>query len=73
MDYKYKRIVYWSKIDNCWLVEIPELPGCMSDGETAVEALSNVEGIIEEWIKAAKDMGRSIPIPGDQEIISMVS
>ncbi|WOJ90459.1 type II toxin-antitoxin system HicB family antitoxin [Methylocapsa polymorpha] len=32
---------------------VPDLPGCMSDGETPEEALANVKGAIETWIDAA--------------------
>ena len=45
------------------MVEVPELPGCMADGKTYQEAVSNVEVIIQEWIDTAKDVGRPIPEP----------
>ncbi len=35
----------------------------MADGDTAVEALENVELIISEWLDTAKEIGRSIPEP----------
>ena len=47
--------------DEKWIVEVPELPGCMADGETPQEALSNVEVIINEWIETAREIGRDIP------------
>ncbi|MBX9875868.1 MAG: type II toxin-antitoxin system HicB family antitoxin [Beijerinckiaceae bacterium] len=40
---------------------VPDLPGCMSDGETAEEALLNVQDAIVCWIEAANEMGRSVP------------
>ena len=46
-----------------FIAEVPELPGCMADGETRMEALSNAEQIISEWIETAKEMGRPIPTP----------
>lgn len=61
--HKYERIVYWSQDDQKWLVDVPELPGCMADGETAEEALQNAEVIIDEWIDTAKALGRAIPEP----------
>lgn len=42
---------------------VPDLPGCMSDGETPEEALANVRDAIEEWIAAARDLGHEIPAP----------
>mgnify|MGYP000170870080 CR=1 FL=1 len=46
-----------------FLATVPELPGCMSDGETRQEALANVEDAIDTWIACAQQMGRSIPKP----------
>ncbi|MGN6849475.1 MAG: type II toxin-antitoxin system HicB family antitoxin [Sphingomicrobium sp.] len=46
-----------------FLATVPELPGCMSDGETRAEALTNVEDAIATWIHAAREMGRPIPEP----------
>lgn len=63
MDSKYEVIIYWSKDDNAFLAEVPELPGCMADGQTYHEALTNAEQIIEEWIQTAKEEGRAIPQP----------
>ena len=61
--YKYERIIYWSADDNLFIVEVPELAGCMSDGETVEKALANSEKIIEEWIETAKERGQNIPDP----------
>lgn len=59
----YEMILYWSKEDDCYLVEVPELPGCMADGKTRAEAVANAEIIISEWIEVAKEDGRPIPVP----------
>ena len=60
---KYEVIIYWSDEDESYIAEVPELPGCTSDGSTYKEALSNVEVIIQEWIETAKELGRPIPEP----------
>lgn len=60
---KYEVIIYWSKDDQAFIAEVPELPGCAADGATYQEALANVETIIQEWIATAKDLGRPIPKP----------
>jgi len=60
---KYEVIIYWSQEDEAFIAEVPELPGCASDGKTYQEALANVEVIIREWIETAKKEGRSIPTP----------
>lgn len=61
--YKYERIVYWSKEDDAFIVEVPELPGCMADGPTVEEAIKNSERIIQEWIDTTKERGLEVPEP----------
>ena len=63
MDNKYEIIIYWSNDDEMFIAEVPELSGCMADGTTYKEALSNVEVIIDEWLETAKELGRAIPNP----------
>lgn len=60
---KYEIILYWSEEDGTYIAEVPELKGCMADGPTAREALSNVEVVIQEWIETSKSLGRTIPEP----------
>jgi predicted RNase H-like HicB family nuclease len=61
--WKYESILYWSPEDQAYIAEVPELPGCTADGQTYKEALTNVEGIIQEWIETAKELKRPIPEP----------
>ncbi len=46
-----------------YLATVPDLPGCMSDGETPEEALHNVQEAIASWIEAAKEWKQDIPKP----------
>ncbi len=46
-----------------WLAEVPDLPGCMTDGASPFEALSRVQDAIDAWKDAAIEMGRSVPAP----------
>jgi antitoxin HicB len=46
-----------------FLAFAPDLPGCMSDGDTYEQAAHNIAGAIESWIEAATEMGRPIPNP----------
>jgi len=46
-----------------FLATVPDLPGCMTDGETPEEALANVPDAIAAWIEAAEELGRTIPPP----------
>jgi len=61
MSMKYELVIYWSDEDQSFVVEVPELPGCMADGETYEQAVANAKGVIEEWIETARDLGRPIP------------
>jgi predicted RNase H-like HicB family nuclease len=60
---KYEIIIYWSESDDSYIAEVPELPGCMADGKTHLEALQNAEVVISEWLETARSLGREIPVP----------
>jgi len=63
MKSKYEIIIYWSREDNCFLAEVPELPGCMADGKEYNEVIENVLVVIDEWIETARLTGKEIPEP----------
>lgn len=46
-----------------YMITFPDLPGCMSDGETMEEALINGRDAFTSWVSAQTDMGRQIPAP----------
>ncbi len=46
-----------------FLATVPDLPGCMSDGATPEEAVSNIQDAIMAWIEAARDLGYAVPKP----------
>jgi predicted RNase H-like HicB family nuclease len=63
MGTKYEIIIFWSAEDNAFVAEVPELPGCMADGNSHQEALSNAERVIQEWIDTARELGKAVPEP----------
>lgn len=63
MSIKYELIIYWSEEDEAFVVEVPELPGCMADGESYEQAVANARQVIEEWIDTAHELGRPVPTP----------
>ena len=63
MSPKYEVIIYWSREDEAFIAEIPELPGCAADGSTHRNALEAVEVVASEWIETARELGREIPTP----------
>ena len=46
-----------------YLATVPDLPGCMSDGETPEEALKNVQEAIASWIESAHEWKMEVPKP----------
>ena len=46
-----------------YLATAPDLPGCMSDGETRELAARNAADAIEAWIEEARALGHAIPSP----------
>ena len=63
MPNRYAVIIYWSNEDGVYLAEVPELPGCVADGETYQEALAHIEVIMQEWIETANQLNRLVPQP----------
>ena len=49
--------------DGSYSSEVLEFPGCFSGGDTAAEAVSNLERAMELWIESELDEGRPIPSP----------
>lgn len=47
-----------------YLIEFPDLPGCISDGETVDEAIENGMDAKQAWLAVAKELDRPIPVPG---------
>ena len=62
-DSLYEMIVYWDKVDSLFVVEVPELPGCMAHGRTKAEALKQAEKAIRLWVSTAKADGIPVPEP----------
>ena len=60
---RYEMIIYWSAEDDAFIAEVPELPGCMADGRTYQEVVTNAETTIKEWIETARSLGRPVPRP----------
>jgi antitoxin HicB len=56
-------VIIWPLAGNGYIAQVPDLPGCMSDGETPNEAFDNVQDAIACWIEAAQEMGRDVPPP----------
>ena len=66
----YEMILWWSKEDDAYVVDVPELPGCMAHGATRQAAIKNAEDAIRFWIKSAKDDGLAIPPPRGRLLVA---
>lgn len=60
---QYQVSATWSDADQAYIAEMPELPGCISDGATEAEARQNIQIIAQEWLDTARLLGRSVPEP----------
>ncbi len=61
--HKYEIIIYWSKDDEEFVAEVPELPGCAAHGDTPDAALANCHEAINLWLDTAREFGRPVPEP----------
>ena len=69
--YKYEVRIFWSKADDTFVVEVPELPGCMAHGDTQEVALQNVNEAIALWIDTSREFCDPIPEPkGERQMLA---
>jgi predicted RNase H-like HicB family nuclease len=59
----YEMILWWSNEDDCYVVDVPELPGCMAHGSSRAEAIQNAEEAIALWVQSAREDGIRVPKP----------
>ena len=69
MMHKYEIILYWSKADDVFVAEVPELPGCMAHGDTQEAAVRNITEAMDLWIDTAKEYGDPIPEPKGERLM----
>ena len=68
-QHKYQLIVYWSGEDDAFVVDVPELPGCMAHGASQNEAVANAQDAIVLWLDTARETGRKIPEPKGRRLL----
>ena len=59
----YEMIIWWSQEDDAFVVDVPELPGCMAHGPSQETALTKANEAIQLWIDTAKEFGDPVPEP----------
>ncbi len=55
---KFKVVITYDPEYKGYVVDVPELVGCMSQGKTIDEALSNIKDAIKGWLEVEKKYGR---------------
>ncbi len=55
---RFKVIITYDPEYEGYVVDVPELPGCMSQGKTIDEALKNIKDAIKGWLEVEKRHGR---------------
>ena len=58
-------IIWWSDEDEAFIVDVPELPGCMAHGNTRAKAIANPDEAVTVWIKTVKVDSTKVP---DQQL-----
>ncbi|MBK7927870.1 MAG: type II toxin-antitoxin system HicB family antitoxin [Bryobacterales bacterium] len=66
---KYEVIIYWSKEDDAYIAEVPQLAGCAAHGDSQEEALRNAQEAMSLWIETAKEFGDPIPEPIGRRLV----
>lgn len=59
----YCVVLKYSQDDKCYIISVPDLPGCIADGLTPNEAYDNARIVIREWMETARAADRPIPKP----------
>jgi predicted RNase H-like HicB family nuclease len=55
---RYKVVITYDSEYEGYVVDVPELVGCMTQGKTIDEALNNVKDAIKGWLEVEKKYGR---------------
>jgi len=55
-----------------YVVTVPALPGCMTQGETFEEAMAMAKDAIEGYLQALNDLKKEVPVESGRIIISKI-
>jgi predicted RNase H-like HicB family nuclease len=67
-----RQVLLYLGEDGYWIAEVPSLPGCISQGKSRAEALSNIREAIELYVEVLQEDGKSIPDDLPQIDVEMV-
>lgn len=66
-----RNVILYTDEDGVWIVEVPSLPGCGSDGVTKAEALERVKEAIQAYVEALE--ADSLPVPDEYPNFEMAT
>ena len=66
---RYEIIIYWSRDDEAFVADVPELPGCVAHGDSHESALANAKSAMALWIESALADGQAVPQPKGQRLM----
>lgn len=67
---KYRVLIEQDE-DGVFVAEVPSLPGCISQGGTRAEAVSNIHEAIEGYLESLKAHDEPIPPPIEEEVVDV--
>ena len=67
---KYRITIYQDE-DGMFIAECPALPGCISEGKTRKEAVSNIRDAIEGYLASLKKHGEPVPPSIEEELVEV--
>jgi predicted RNase H-like HicB family nuclease len=67
------RVIIQPDEDGIFVAECPTLPGCISQGKTRAEAITNIEDAIQGYLASVKKHGEPIPPPISEEIVEVAT
>ena len=63
-------ITLYPDIEGGYVAQIKDLPGCLTQGETIEETMTNINEARELWIETAYEAGDNIPLPSTDDSYS---
>ena len=70
---KYQINLFFSDDDDCWVADVPDLRFCSAFGDTAEQAVREVQRAMAAWLKVAKERRKAIPEPRYRPAIYQVA
>jgi len=66
-------VVFEQEPDGGYVVTVPALPGCVSQGDTHAEALANIREAILAYVEGLKIAGDPIPVDAGCETVEVAA